>query len=319
MRERRRIGVIVGVLGVGGCWPVWKGPQVEGESETSETGGSSSSGSEVPTSGGGGSTTGTSGGVASESTGSGSTAIVGESSGSSGGGTFIVGPDEGGGWRDCDNFAQDCPDGQKCVPYAANGGSSWDSLKCVPVMENAVGVGEECFVVGNGVTGIDNCEFGAYCWDTDQENKGTCVAQCTGSPESPMCPPKSVCVIYSDAVLNLCLDSCDPLAQDCEYADDVCIGNPSGDGFLCVIDGSGEEGQVHDPCEYANACDEGLLCLNSQAAVECDPAASGCCEPFCALGLPNTCPGAGQVCNPYYEIGMAPPEYENVGYCAVPQ
>jgi hypothetical protein len=67
-----------------------------------------------------------------------------------------------------------------------------------------------------------------------------------------------------------------------------------------------------------NTCDPGLLCLNSSAAEECDPDGVGCCEPFCDVTLPNSCPGVGQVCNFYYEEGMAPPGYEKVGYCAVP-
>jgi hypothetical protein len=222
----------------------------------------------------------------------------------------------------CDNWAQDCPPGEKCSAYAFGGGSSWDSLKCVPVMENPAQPGDECFVEGNGVSGVDNCDLGSYCWDVDEENVGACVALCKGNPEAASCDdPTKACAIYNEGVLNLCLDACDPLAQDCPTTDDLCIGNPSGDGFLCVIDASGEEGQQHDPCEYANSCDPGLLCLNATAANECDPNASGCCEPFCDLTDPNAdmdCGGVGQVCNPYYEAGTAPPGQENIGYCALP-
>ena len=85
-----------------------------------------------------------------------------------------------------------------------------------------------------------------------------------------------------------------------------------------MLDASGEEGQLHDPCNFANACDPGLLCNQPSAAVECDQDENGCCEPFCNFAEMEPCPGAGQVCNAYYEEGTAPPEYEHIGYCAVP-
>jgi hypothetical protein len=31
------------------------------------------------------------------------------------------------------------------------------------------------------------------------------------------------------------------------------------------------------------------------------------------------CMGAGQECTPYYEENQAPPGYENVGVCVIPQ
>jgi hypothetical protein len=223
---------------------------------------------------------------------------------------------------ECDVFAQDCPDGEKCSAYADDGGTSWNNTKCVPVMENPKQPGDVCTVEGNGVSGIDDCDKGAMCWDTDAENMGICVALCKGTAEAAFCEePEKVCAIANEGTLNLCLDGCDPLAQDCDPSD-VCIGSPSNDGFLCVLDASGEEGQQHDPCMFANSCDPGLLCLNSTAANECDPMSSGCCQPFCDLDEPDpdmtNCGGAGQICNPYFEEGTAPPGSENVGYCALP-
>ena len=221
----------------------------------------------------------------------------------------------------CNVFTQDCPRGEKCTPYASDGGGSWNSALCSPVMENPAQLHEPCFATGGGTSGIDNCDFGLMCWDVDAMGNGKCIELCKGSPEAGYCDePGTNCAVYSEGYLALCLGGCDPLAQDCDPSD-VCVGNPNGEGFLCVLDASGDEGQAHDPCDYPNACDPGLICNDPTAADECDPNAEGCCEPFCDLSDPNAdmnCPGVGQVCNPYFEEGTAPPGYENVGYCALP-
>ena len=102
------------------------------------------------------------------------------------------------------------------------------------------------------------------------------------------------------------------------FGDDLCIF--TGEDFVCVLDASGDEGQVFDPCEFGNACDAGLLCRNSSVAAECDQNAGGCCLPFCDVTDPGlVCPGVGQVCMSLYEEGMAPPEFAKVGICEVPQ
>jgi hypothetical protein len=49
------------------------------------------------------------------------------------------------------------------------------------------------------------------------------------------------------------------------------------------------------------------------------PAAIGCCLPFCdTADDPAMCPGAGQECIPWYEMGTAPPGFEQVGICGIP-
>ena len=227
--------------------------------------------------------------------------------------TFIINPDGGG--ATCDVFAQDCPDGQKCTAWASDGGSSWNATKCVPVTGDKV-PGDECTTEGGGVSGNDNCEKGAMCWDVGEENIGICVELCKGNEEAPTCGQQGfVCSIANEGVLNLCLPGCDPLLQDCA-GDDVCI--PVNDAFSCVLDASGDEGQAFDPCEFANACDPGLICAGSASANECDPMSSGCCVPMCSLSEMAPCPGAGQECTSLYEEGQAPPAFEDVGYCTLP-
>jgi hypothetical protein len=235
--------------------------------------------------------------------------------------TFIKPTDGGTGTKECDQWIEDCPEGQKCQPYSGDGDNAWESLKCVPIVPNPDAVGEPCTVTGSGVSGQDSCELHAMCWNVDPDTgTGTCIAKCIGSPDNPSCEdPASYCLLSAEAILMLCLPGCDPLAQDCPNAD-LCVPNPMNpDGFICVIDASGEEGQVFDVCEYANACDAGLQCANPALAAECDPRSAGCCLPFCDLSvMPPTCPGIGQQCLPWHEEGQAPPGLENVGTCGLP-
>ena len=123
-----------------------------------------------------------------------------------------------------------------------------------------------------------------------------------------------ICWVTSESALWLCLFWCDPLAQDCPD-DYLCVGSQG--AFMCVIDASGEEGQYSDPCEWTDACDPGLVCLNPEYVPGCQ--AGGCCSPFCDTSKANTCPGDGQECIAWFEEGMAPPGFEDVGVCGVPQ
>lgn len=240
-----------------------------------------------------------------------------ESSSGDGSGQTFIDESDAGDSGVCDNWAQDCPPGEKCSAYA-DGRNFWNSAKCVPVMDDPAQVGEPCFVVDSNVSGIDNCELGAYCWDVDAENKGTCIGLCTGSPGEPQCEPGSVCEIGADGWLNLCFPGCDPLAQDCGPGA-KCTAYPIGDGFYCEFDVPSVKGETHDYCQYRNVCNIGLACVESTAAVECDKNYNHCCEPFCDLAAPNTCPGQGQVCAPYFDAGLVvPPKYQNLGACAVP-
>ena len=217
----------------------------------------------------------------------------------------------------CSAWVQDCPEGYKCAVWANDGGSSWNSTKCVPLDPRPKQLEETCTAPSGGVSGEDDCDRGLMCWNVNPETQqGTCAPFCTGSYENLECPPGYDCSLFfsrSGADGALCLPGCDPLAQDCP-GDDLCL--PAGDGWHCVLDASGEAGAFGDPCEYTNACDAGLLCLYSEYVPDCQ--AGGCCSPLCDIEAPNSCPGDGQVCIPWYEEGMAPPGYEKVGVCGVP-
>jgi hypothetical protein len=224
--------------------------------------------------------------------------------------------------HECDPWSQDCPDGEKCMPWANDGGAAWNSLRCTPVSDALKQDGDACQVEGSGVSGIDDCDIGLMCWDVDENGEGTCVSMCTGSAEAPLCDdPADTCVIANDGVLNLCLLTCDPLLQDCGEGS-ACYG--AGDSFACAPDASGPDaGTYGTPCEYTNACDPGLFCAAAEAVPDCADSV-GCCSEFCDLDAANPdeiCGGSagGQQCEPWFVEGAAPPGFESLGACVIPQ
>ncbi|MCH9684851.1 MAG: ribulose phosphate epimerase [Deltaproteobacteria bacterium] len=233
---------------------------------------------------------------------------------------FIEDPDGGGISFECDIFAQDCPDGEKCMPWSNDGGA-WNATRCSPIAENPGQPGDECAVEGSGTSGIDDCDVGVMCWDVDGEtNMGTCVAMCTGDAANPICEdPDTTCSIANDGAIVLCLPVCDPLLQDCPEGQ-ACY--PVAEDWVCGPDASGEMGTYGDPCEFINVCDPGLICLGAAATPNCQ-GAGGCCTEVCDISDPAgdaQCTGApqGQTCQVWYEEGAAPPGYEDVGACSLP-
>lgn len=220
---------------------------------------------------------------------------------------------------ECDNWAQDCPPGEKCAPFDNVGDDTWNSTKCVPIVDVPAKPGQPCHVEGGEFSGVDDCEKGAMCWNVDPNTgEGTCVAMCEGTPDNPQCDEALTCVIGSQGVPNICLQRCDPLAQDCADGE-VCVYNPSDSNtFICVPDTSGAGGQLWDPCDGLSGCDPGLMCSNPALAVECDQRVLGCCLEFCDLTMP-ACDGEGAQCLTWHEMGQAPPGLEDVGLCGIPQ
>lgn len=232
---------------------------------------------------------------------------------------FLVDPDAGVGPAECSLWDQDCPRGEKCMPWANDGGNVWNSTRCSPIDENPGAPGDVCTVEGSNVSGVDSCQLAAMCWNVDAEtNEGECISMCQGSEANPVCAdPQTSCTIVNDGLLILCLPACDPLLQDCDNGE-ACLAVV--DSFVCLPDASGELGVQNDPCEYLNVCDPGLACLNAELVPGC--MAFGCCSQFCALDEGNApCVaglGAMGECLPWYEEGVAPPGYENVGICGDP-
>jgi hypothetical protein len=226
------------------------------------------------------------------------------------------------GGDDCDVWAQDCPPGTKCMPFAEDGSIVWNATKCTPLDPDPAAVGETCSVDGGPTSGIDDCELGAMCWGIDQTtNTGTCVALCTGSPAAPTCADEAAhCNVFGGGTANVCLTLCDPLAQDCPAGENCYAVDGS---FTCIYDAGGPYGEYRAGCDYVNVCDEGLYCAPAVSVPDCNVGTIGCCTPFCDLADPGAtegCPGAaqGQVCVPWYADGEAPLGLEDVGSCLLP-
>ncbi|MEM6995294.1 MAG: hypothetical protein AAF721_32595, partial [Myxococcota bacterium] len=137
----------------------------------------------------------------------------------------------------CDLFAQNCPVGEKCMPFDEDLSGTWNATGCFPIDDNPDQVGDECDVTGSGVSGVDTCDGGAMCFDVDAMTlTGTCVEMCGGSLANPICTdPDTSCAIANDGFIILCLATCDPLMQDCNNGG--CY--PIGDGFNCAPEGTG--------------------------------------------------------------------------------
>ena len=221
----------------------------------------------------------------------------------------------------CDLWAQDCPIGEKCMPWANDGGPAWNDARCTPLDSQPGQPGDACTVEGSGVSGIDSCDIGSMCWNVDEENNGVCQSLCQGTQNDPLCDnPAEACVPFNDGALPLCVPQCDPL-----------LGCPDGEGcypadggFVCIPDASGPDlGGYGDACEYVNACDPGLLCANPAVVPGC-VGSGGCCTNYCDLSEAEPaadCGGVseGQECISAFAEGKVQPGLEDTGICAIPE
>ena len=81
-------------------------------------------------------------------------------------------------------------------------------------------------------------------------------------------------------------------------------------------------GKANDPCELANSCAKGLVCINAATASSaCMQGSQGCCQPFCEfmMGMDGDCPNPDQKCVQWFDPMLPiPPGLEDVGVCAIP-
>ncbi len=229
------------------------------------------------------------------------------------GNPFVIGDDVASTIIECTTWEENCPSGQKCMPWSSDGSGSWNALKCSPIAPIPDAVGAPCTVEGSGVSGIDSCQLGSMCWNVDGETlEGTCTVFCTGSESKPGCgDPLSSCYFPGSGIPSLCLPYCDLLEQDCGPGMGCYLVDSS---FVCAPDASGDDaGGYGDPCEFVNSCSAGFLCIGAEnfGANSCE--ANQCCAPVCDATAPD-CPDAG-TCESLNEAGQVPPGGENVGVC----
>lgn len=221
---------------------------------------------------------------------------------------------------ECSMFDHDCPRGDKCMPWANDGGNAWNATRCIPIPAKPAQVGDDCAVEGAAVSGIDNCDQDLVCWDVDPVTlMGTCTPVCGGSEANPICEDTdTTCAIANNGAIVLCLPTCNPLMQDCAVGDG-CF--PVGDGFVCSPDASGAVGEHGDPCAFVNACAPGNICLSPDAHSAC-ASREGCCTSLCnvsGMDPDGDCAALdpGQTCISYYAKAQAPVGLEDVGVCTV--
>lgn len=228
-------------------------------------------------------------------------------------GSFYAGPDvDYSNVNECDPFGQDCPEGEKCVPYASSGGT-WDANKCVMVTGSG-SAGDPCTYAGS-IEATDDCDPTTLCWDVvDVEGvpTGVCTEFCTGTPDDPLCPEQTSCVIANEGSINLCIESCDPLLQECGPGQGCYW---AGDDFVCLF--APEEPLADgEPCGQFNDCAPGSWCVAGGLLASCD--GSSCCTALCDTLDPDACPDPELECVLFYEQGMAPAGYETLGACLAP-
>lgn len=215
---------------------------------------------------------------------------------------------------DCPGYKQldpDCPDGFKCT---IDGGLG--DTQCAQVVPRPKQLNEPCTVTDDAFSGIDDCDLGLLCWDVDDQGHGTCIGLCNEDNGEFTCQdPAATCtgLTCQSCLVSLCLVPCNPLLAQCGPGE-ACI--PNDNTFLCTPVQDPEQGQLHDPCAFVNACNDGLTCIEATSApADCKDQDNGCCEPFCDLDKP-ACPSPEQTCTPWFEQDP-PPNFKNLGICAV--
>ncbi len=215
--------------------------------------------------------------------------------------------------HECDLWLQDCPDGEKCIPYNGDGDAFWNDTKCFPVEPMPDALDEPCSAMDPGLSTGDSCEKGAVCWQVDPETgEGYCAPLCTGGPDEPQCPAGNYCKIEDLALDTVCLQLCHPLVQECKH-DGVCV--PQNARFVCM-EKQRQVARQGAPCEDVNGCPEGLVCVSGQYVPGC--VAPGCCTAWCDISNPDVCSEEGAECLPWFGESEPPSPFENVGFCGLP-
>jgi hypothetical protein len=221
----------------------------------------------------------------------------------------------------CDPGTQDCPEGEKCTGYVMTPGYCCvDANKCVPVIGDQQ-FGEFCMRDLEN----DDCTAGLFCmpWTTSGDvGPGVCLPFCDINDPGSCADsglPESDCIPYSENSLPICEGDCNPVEQDCAAGTCYIYGRATSACTQPYVDAKAT-GEV---CEGVMDCIEGLSCAAATTLAECN--GDYCCTPFCTCdpeqpyGIDSSeCSTPGEQCSCYFG-GFAPPQYETVGTCSVPQ
>lgn len=218
---------------------------------------------------------------------------------------------------ECNVLAQNCGDGEKCMPWSNDGGPAWNATRCSPLAADPVPLGGACMVEGSAVSGVDECDVGLMCWEVDENNLGYCEDFCTGDQSSPVCEsPDDVCYRNNDGAIALCIPGCDPVLQDCADSHGCW---EAGDEWACQLDVTGGTALPGATCAFSPDCNPGLVCLSAEFVSDC-ASEVGCCTSVCDLTAADpdsVCTAVDQTatCEPWYVPGFAPAGLDHVGVC----
>lgn len=242
-----------------------------------------------------------------------------ESTSEDGGGAFYAANPDGP-LPSCDLLGQDCPEGEKCAPFADHFDSpGYDAARCLDVVEEPAQDGEPCMVMGDEWSGRDDCDVGLVCYELDPEtDTGVCRALC--DPGGAACSdPSTTCVSWFDGGLPICSPTCDPLLQDCGPGM-ACVGDPDivCDAGACGISRPPNTGVAlqGEPCDWPTDCELGLQCTDGAVVPGCVDAR--CCTEICDAADPASCDAVpGTSCVPV-DSASCPPAIYDAGVCITP-
>jgi hypothetical protein len=206
---------------------------------------------------------------------------------------------------ECDPYQQDCPAGEKCLPYDPDATGVWDSTRCAPVIAAPAQLGEPCTMsAGSAMGGEDTCDVGLVCWDL-VGNQGTCAEMCGCGDASPTCETEgNLCAVLNGGAVGVCRSTCHPADPDGCGPDQVCVFASTG-FFQCL--NALDNAALGEPCDASNGCAPGLACLSSASCTS-----AGCCHAFCDVGDPASCDAT---CDPVFPSGAPHECYDTLGVC----
>ena len=229
---------------------------------------------------------------------------------------------------ECDPGRNDCGEGLKCTPWKCGEGCCMNSSRCVPIT-GKVQPGEKCD--RDPALQQDDCEPTSLCMHdggAGTEWSGKCQQMCAFEFDGPgnceaLGRPGEHCFSFERGAMPFCVETCDPVAGDCERDGMACY--LMSNNFMCHWpsdpDGEqGEPGKEGEDCRSVTGCEPGLVCARDgqELTHDCDldEEAQCVCSRICDVTADDPdepCSVAFPSCEPIGELG--PPGIGHVGLC----